>query len=86
MNYRLVFKELTYVEYKVLTYCLLHKRDKWSHMDYGRWLGLEYGTALANWNKGIDALIREGYMVKEGFELKWNREKIKEVLKEEKFD
>lgn len=55
-------------------------------MDYGRWLELKYNTAVANWNKGIEVLIEKGYLVKEGFELKLNKEKIRELLKEEKFD
>jgi len=86
VNYKIPFKELEYVDFKVLIFCLLNKREKWTHMDYGRWLELKYNTAVANWNKGIEVLIEKGYLVKEGFELKLNKEKIRELLKEEKFD
>ena len=74
MRFDILFKELTYTEFKVLMYCVSHKENR-NAQGFGSWLGMKYTTALDAWDRGMEGLENKGYII----EGKWQK-KVKDVL------
>ena len=85
MKYEMAFNELTYTGFKVLIYCLKTKdKSEWTHIGYGRWLGLEYKAASARWKDGTQDLLEKGYLNWSEGKLTWGKKVLEFLGKEEK--
>lgn len=78
-----LFKELTYTGYKVFMFLWTFKsqEDKWSAIEFSKWLGVTYDAGASMWTSGVSNVVEAGYLKRQGRAILWNKVKLQELIK-----
>lgn len=69
MDYQKILQELTLTGLRVFVYCL--KNMHWHSTGYTQWYGMEYKKGQNDWKRGMENLIENGYIERDGEKYRW---------------